>query len=89
MIKCKALEPFTLQRFNELKNIKRKGAETPGQINKDDEFECEKDLAEYLTGKNMYQKAFVEIIEVIPEIKEEIIEEPKPKKATKKKLSKK
>ena len=82
MIKCKALEPFTLKRFGELKNIKRIGVNTPGQINAGDEFECEKDLADYLTGGNAYQKAFVEIIEVIPE-KEEI----KPKKTTKKKTS--
>ena len=38
MIKCEALEPFTLRRFDELANIVRKGVDTPGQLNIGDVF---------------------------------------------------
>lgn len=69
MIKLEVLEPFTLSRFNELKNIMRKSIDTGEQLNTGDTFECEKDLADYLLGKNDYNKAFVKIIEVMPKKK--------------------
>ena len=93
MIKCEALESFTLGRFNEVKNIVRKGIDTPGQLNEGDVFECPKDLADYLLGGNRFNKAFVRVIEVIPEEEKSIIETSftlrKPTKETIKKATKK
>ena len=88
MIKCETIEPFKLERFNELTNIVRKGVDTPGQLNVGDVFECEKDLADYLLGDNAVGKTVVKVIEVIPAK----VETPKPttkKTTTKKKTSKK
>ena len=76
MIKVEAIKPFTLGKFNEITNIVRKGADTPGQLNVGDTFECTQEMAEYLTGKNNKGMVVVKIIEVIPE-KVEIKEEPK------------
>ena len=67
MIKCEVLETFTLGRFNEVKNIVRKRIDTDGQLNEGDIFECSKDLADYLLGGNRFNKAFIKVIEVIPE----------------------
>lgn len=95
MIKVEALQDFTLARFDEIENIERAGKNLKGYINKNDKFDCEKDLADYLLGANPLGKAVVKVIEVIPakvEIKEEpkeIIEEEKPKTTKKKKPSKK
>lgn len=66
-IKLEAIESFTLERYNELKNIEKVGRKEEGKINKNDRFECDKDLADYLLGKNNYGKAFVRILEVIPD----------------------
>jgi hypothetical protein len=99
MIKLEALENFSLERFKEVKNIKRAGKDTFGMIIKGDVFECEKDLADYLLGANPLGRPVVKVIEVEPkktieEFKEEVfkkdalefIEKTKPKK---KKSSKK
>ena len=67
MIKLEAIKEFTLQRFDELKNIKRKGKEEKGKIFLGDIFECEKELAEYLTGKNAKKQVVANVIEVLPE----------------------
>ena len=90
MIKVKAKESFTLGRFDEIKNLKRFGQTKEGWIGKDDEFECEKDLADYLLNKveNPIKRAVVQVIEVKKEAaKEEVKEEKKKvvKKTTKKK----
>lgn len=91
MIKCEVIEEFTLEKFNELKNLVRANAEKnqDKKLYLKDTFECDKELANYLTGDNDYKKPFVKVIEVIPEEviedepKEEIVE--KPKKAKRKK----
>ena len=67
MIRLQALESFTLERFDELKNIERVGTDTKGKINKNDKFECDKNLADYLLGKNALGRAVVKVIEIIPE----------------------
>lgn len=69
MIKVEALEPFTLERFKEINIIERKGANTYGLVNKGDIFECNEEMANYLTKGNSYQKQFIRIIEVIPKKK--------------------
>lgn len=100
MVKCEVIKDFTLGRFDELKNIERKGLDTKGRLYVEDTFECEKDLADYLMGDNAKGEVVVKVIEIVPEkekeeIKVEKIEkviEEKPKatkKTTKKKTSKK
>lgn len=95
MIKVEVLEDFNLKDFGKLKNLERKsGKGQDGKLFKRDTFECDEAMCEYLTGKNPINKAVVQVVEVIPEIKkepkveikEEII---KPKKTVKKKSSKK
>ena len=71
MIKLQALESFTLERFDELENIERAGRNEQGKLNKDDKFECKKDLADYLLGDNPLNRPVVKVIEIVPEIKEE------------------
>jgi ABC-type uncharacterized transport system ATPase subunit len=82
MIKAKVIEDFSLSKFNELKNIERanpnKNAE--GYLYKNDIFECTKDMAEYLTKTNAKGRAFIEIIEVIPE--KNVLQETKRKLAS-------
>ena len=67
MIKVEVKEEFTLKKFNELKNIVRKSKEEKGRLFVGDIFECDKDMAEYLTGNNPLNKTVVKVIEVIPE----------------------
>ena len=90
MIKVEVIESFTLERFNELKNIERVGQDTKNKLNVGDKFECAKELADYLLGDNKLKRPFVRVIEIIP------VETPtlnemdvkKSKKTTKKKSTK-
>ena len=66
-IKVQVIEQFTLGRFDEITNIVRKNADKHGMLFKGDTFECTREMAEYLTGKNEKGKIVVKIIEVIPE----------------------
>jgi len=80
MIKVKALEGFTLRRFNEIKNLIRANQDDKdGHISKDDTFECPEDLAKYLTNEtqNPANRALVEVIEIIPEQKKEVAKKKK------------
>lgn len=67
MIKVRAIEDFTLQGFDKLKNIIRKGKEQEGKLFIGDIFECDEKMADYLTGNNPINRAVVKVIEVIPE----------------------
>ena len=67
MIKCKVVEKFDLKDFDKLKNIKRKSADVKGTLYVDDEFECDEEMAKYLTGDNALNKVVVKVIEVEPE----------------------
>lgn len=67
MIKCEVIETFTLSKFNELKNIKRKNLEETGRLFVGDTFECDKNMAEYLLGNNKNNRAYIKVIEVIPD----------------------
>lgn len=90
MIKVEVIKPFTLGKFDEIKNIQRKSVEKYGMLYTEDTFECTQEMAEYLTGKNDKGKVVVKILEVIPEKvveKEEVKQEAI--KPTKKKTSKK
>ena len=75
LIKVEVIEEFTLERFNEITNIQRRNKDQYGRLYVGDTFECEKELAEYLTGGNALKKVVVKVIEVIPK-KEPKIEKP-------------
>lgn len=75
MIKCEVIKDFTLARFDELENIKRKGADVYGALKVGDTFECEKEMAEYLTGNNPIKEVVVKILEVEPEKETELVTE--------------
>ena len=86
MIRCEVIEEFTLEKFDELKNLVR-AREEKNQNKKlylKDTFECDKEMADYLTGNNSYKKPYVKIVEIIPEeekpVEEVIIEKPKKKR---------
>ena len=65
-IKCQAIEQFSLKEFHKLANIKRKQAKLDGTLFIGDVFECDKQMAEYLSGNNHRGKAVVKILEIIP-----------------------
>ena len=67
MVKVKVIEDFTLQEFDKLKNIIRKGKEQKGKLFIGDIFACDEKMADYLTGNNSINRAVVKVIEVIPE----------------------
>ena len=69
MIKCEVIKEFTLKRFDELKNIKRRRLDTKGKLYVGDTFECDKEMADYLMGDNKDKQVVVKVIEVEPEIK--------------------
>lgn len=81
MIKVEVIGEFTLSKFNELKNIERANPNKneDGHLYVNDKFECNEEMVRYLGGENKDHKAYVKIIEVIPEEKliENKIEETK------------
>lgn len=64
MIKCQVIEQFDLKEFDKLKNIIRKCANKNGTLYVGDVFECDEDMAKYLTGKNDKGKTVVKILEI-------------------------
>ena len=66
VIKCEAIKDFTLKRFDELINYKKKSQSLKGHIGKGDTFECSQELAEYLSGKNDKGLKVIRILEYIP-----------------------
>lgn len=93
MIKCIVTEDFSLREYGKLTNITRKARNVEGKLFVGDTFECDNEMAEYLTGKNPLNKVVVDVIEVkeakVVEEKEETTEVKEPKKTTKKKTTKK
>lgn len=99
MIKCEVIENFTLEKFGELKNVKRQRA-TGNLLEVGDTFEAEEELVKYLTGGNEKKKVVARVIEVLPKEKPIKVEQEDAKviaeevnkvakKTTKKKTSKK
>lgn len=93
MIRCEAIEQFTLKDFDKLSNIKRKSIEVKGTLFVGDTFECDEDMVKYLTGNNEQGKTVVKVIEVEPyevkivdadKVEVKVIEKPKKKKSSKK-----
>lgn len=70
MIKCEVTKEFTLERFDELKNIQRRRIDTKGKLYVGDTFSCTKEMADYLMGKNLKGDVVVKVIEVEPEKEE-------------------
>ena len=71
MIKCEVIKEFTLEKFDELKNIQRRRIDTKGKLYVGDTFECDKEMADYLMGNNKNGDVVVKVIEVEPK-KEDI-----------------
>ena len=67
MIKVEVIKEFTLEKFDELENIKRKGNDIKGKLFVGDTFECDKDMCDYLMGQNRSNSVVVKVIEVEPE----------------------
>lgn len=67
MVKCEVIEKFTLKEFDKLKNIERaSNIGKYGELNPRDTFECDEEMAKYLTGDNALNKVVVKVIEVEP-----------------------
>lgn len=84
MIKVEVIESFTLGAFKELKNIKRINKEENGKLFVGDVFECTEEMTKYLTNEtsNPMNRAFVKVIEIIPEKEKEVEEKLVEKKTT-------
>ena len=67
--KVEVIIPFSLGRFNELKNIIRRNEENneEGKLYIGDIFECDEDMKDYLIGDNSLKKAMIKILEEIKE----------------------
>ena len=93
MIKVRTINPFTLKDYNKLSNVEKLFNREPNAFDIGDTFECDEEMAQYLTGKNEQGLVVDEIVEVIPDIKEkeekEEIKEQKETKETKEKYFKK
>lgn len=72
MIKCKVIENFTLEKFNQLENVKKVETRKGNEFGVGDTFECTEKMADYLTGNNALNKTVVKVIEVEPEQVEEV-----------------
>lgn len=102
MIKVEVIEKFTLADYKKLKNVEKVMARKENEFGVGDTFECDKEMADYLTGNNSFKKEVVKVIEVKPKkekpikLDEEDVtnayldDKPiKPKKKASKKVSKK
>lgn len=69
MVRVEVIEEFTLGQFKLLKNIERNNPnkKEEGRLYVRDKFECDENMAKYLTGDNKYNTPYVKIIEIIPE----------------------
>ena len=90
MIVLKVTDEFTLGDFDKLKNIVRANPNKneKGTLYRGDEFECDKAMADYITGGNRFGVSYAVIKEIIPEVRKEIKKETRvrtPKKIDKKK----
>lgn len=76
MIKCKVIENFTLEKFNQLENVKKVETRKSNEFGVGDTFECTEKMADYLTGNNALNKTVVKVIEVkLEQVEEAKVEE--------------
>lgn len=66
MIKVEVIDNFTLEKYDELKNIERHSNSSGNYFKVRDIFECTEEMAKYLTGNNDQKKVVVKVLEVIP-----------------------
>ena len=66
MIRCQVIEQFTLSEFNKLQNIVRKNVSRYGELYVGDKFECDNEMAKYLSGGNEKKKVVIKILEILP-----------------------
>lgn len=66
MIKCEVIEQFTLNDYQKLSNVNKKVDTDNNFFTIGDTFECDKQMADYLTGKNAKGKTVVKILQVEP-----------------------
>ena len=71
MIKCEVIENFTLEKFNQLENVKKVEIRKGNEFGVGDTFDCTEKMADCLTGNNALNKTVVKVIEVEPEQVEE------------------
>ena len=71
MVKVQAIIDFNYKNYNKIKDLQPANKIQEGKIFAEDIFEVEDDEAKYLTGENKNKIVAVEVLEVIPEIKEE------------------
>ncbi len=69
MIKVEVTEDFTLARFNEIENLVRKNRNEQGKLFKGDTFECNEEMAKYLSGDNILKRPFIKVVEILPKEK--------------------
>ena len=68
MVKVEVTNDFTLGKFDEIKDsLVRKNRSENGKLFRGDVFLCDETMAKYLTKDNALKRAFVRVIEVIPE----------------------
>ena len=66
MIKVQAINDFNFSSMDKISNLKRAKIKKDNYIFKDDIFECDKDMFEYLSGKNEGGHVVVKLVEYIP-----------------------
>ena len=71
MVKVQAIIDFNYKNYNKIKDLQPANKIQEGKIFAGDIFDVEDDEAKYLTGENKNKIVAVEVLEVIPEIKEE------------------
>ena len=69
MVKLQAIRDFTLAEFDKIKITKRADKEQEGWVYDKDEFECNEEMSNYLTGGNDKKIVVAKILELIPETK--------------------
>jgi hypothetical protein len=67
MIKCEVIKKFTLKEFDKLKDVKKVGNRSKDEFDVKDTFKCEKEMVDYLMGKNPFNETVIKILEVEPE----------------------
>ena len=71
MVKVQAIIDFNYKNYNKIKDLQPANKIQEGKIFAGDIFEVEDKEALYLTGENKNNIEAVQVLEVIPEIKEE------------------
>ena len=66
MVRVEVIKEFTLEEFYRVKNLQRKQYNQVGRLFVGDTFECDEEVAKYLTGNNQKGEIVVKVLEVDP-----------------------